>query len=661
MALAICSTRVSILTSIILLFALFAGAAFATDLSSCQTISSSGSYVLTQDISTSGTCFTIAADNVILDCAGHSMTGDGSGNGIDNTAGHGYVTVKNCIITGFNTGIYFTAASYGTISNNNATSNGNAGIYLEYSSNYNTISNNNASSNYDGIYVSSSCSDNTINDNTFASNSGRGIVLYSNSDNTVANNTINSNDQGILLVFSSNNIINNNIASSNRDGIWLGYSSNNNTISNNNASSNNVGISLYSSSNNNTVANNTVNSNGGQGILIGSSSNNIISNNIASSNGDKGIYLESGSNNNTIANNTLNSNTGWGIYLGSSSSNTVSNNNASNSGYNGIALYYGSNYNNIANNTASSNSYGIYLISNSNNTVSNNTASSNNFGIRLESDSDNIVYNNRFNNSVNVYVDSPSFWNTTLDCSPGVSNILGGPCIGGNFWATPGGDGFSQTCTANTNGFCVSPSQYEIDSSNIDYLPLVMMAWCTDGETRPCPLQQGVCAGSYETCSDGAWPGCTVSNYGPNYEATETKCDNLDNDCNGVVDGMNQSCYTGPAGTLDIGICRGGTQTCSTGAWGGCAGQQLPIPENSVTTCWDSSDNNCNGLIDNADPNCSPGAAVLPSCTLEQMLDLNGDGSVTINDAIFIMRHIVGLPNAETVAKGCEAWSIAIE
>ena len=59
-------------------------------------------------------------------------------------------------------------------------------------------------------------------------------------------------------------------------------------------------------------------------------------------------------------------------------------------------------------------------------------------------------------------------------------------------------------------------------------------AGCTGGETRPCALQQGVCAGFIETCMNDSWPGCY---YSPKYGAEASfGCDGFDNDCDGVVD-----------------------------------------------------------------------------------------------------------------------------
>lgn len=53
-----------------------------------------------------------------------------------------------------------------------------------------------------------------------------------------------------------------------------------------------------------------------------------------------------------------------------------------------------------------------------------------------------------------------------------------------------------------------------------------------------CPLTQGVCAGSKQSCVGASLSACTAENYGPNYDASDSEqsCDGLDNDCDGSVD-----------------------------------------------------------------------------------------------------------------------------
>ncbi|NTX07562.1 putative metal-binding motif-containing protein [Myxococcus sp. CA040A] len=52
-----------------------------------------------------------------------------------------------------------------------------------------------------------------------------------------------------------------------------------------------------------------------------------------------------------------------------------------------------------------------------------------------------------------------------------------------------------------------------------------------------CEKQQGVCAGTRRAWVDGAYEQeCTGRSYGTDFEAAETRCDGLDNDCDGVTD-----------------------------------------------------------------------------------------------------------------------------
>ncbi len=103
----------------------------------------------------------------------------------------------------------------------------------------------------------------------------------------------------------------------------------------------------------------------------------------------------------------------------------------------------------------------------------------------------------------------------------------------------------------------------------------------------------GICRPGTQTCTAGSWGSTCPGEVDP---ATET-CNGLDDNCNGTRDdGVTQACYTGPSGTLNVGACRGGTQTCvvgGTGTWGACAGQVLPATE----VC-NNIDDSCNGLTD---------------------------------------------------------------
>jgi beta propeller repeat protein/parallel beta-helix repeat protein len=89
-------------------------------------------------------------------------------------------------------------------------------------------------------------------------------------------------------------------------------------------------------------------------------------------------------------------------------------------------------------------------------------------------ESDEQIYNNYFNNTINVRLESDreNLWNNTHTLG---TNIIGGPYLGGNFWAKPDGIGFSQTCT-DSDGDWICDSPYTINESNFDFLPLASIS-----------------------------------------------------------------------------------------------------------------------------------------------------------------------------------------
>ena len=325
---------------------------------------------------------------------------------------------------------------------------------------------------------------NCMINNTILDNSDYGIYLVSSSNNTLIDNTVSNNDYGIYLVSSNNNTLNNNTASNTVMGMWLSSSSNN-TLNNNTASNNSIRGMWLDSSSNNTLNNNTASNNSIRGMRLDSSSNNTLNNNTAD-----GIYLVSSSNN-TLSNNFV-SNNSEGIGLDSSSYNNLMDNNVTNNS-NGIGLHSISDNNNLTNNNISNNYRGIFFTGASSNGIIDNHIFSNNYGIYLDEwgteSSENtikgniielnnnggiVLYwgnneidNNFFNNYVNTNLMFQNLWNITKTL--GV-NIVGGPYLGGNFWANPSGTGFSQTC-ADTNKDWICDSTYSF-SGNIDYWPL---------------------------------------------------------------------------------------------------------------------------------------------------------------------------------------------
>ena len=303
----------------------------------------------------------------------------------------------------------------------------------------------------DGFYVSG-----------FTGHSKAGIYLDS-SNNTVTNVNAVNNTWGIYLDSCRNNIVtHNNVANNSYDGI-IPYYSTNITLTNNIAANNKFGIRIYHST------------------------NNTLTDNIATSNSYWGIILVD-SNDNTLVNNTAKDNSD-GIELSSSSDNILVNNRAVDNSEDGIYLFYTSNNNILKGNIASNNANnGVKLHSSFYNKIVDNSVSNNGeYGIYVYSSLDNIIYNNFFKNTANYRIYEPlsycptiNEWNVNKTAG---TNIVGGPYLGGNYWARPDGKGFSQRCTdADGDGIC--DIRYSLYGSmyNIDYLPLA--SWST-GDVMP--------------------------------------------------------------------------------------------------------------------------------------------------------------------------------
>src|SRR5439155_8601517 len=89
-------------------------------------------------------------------------------------------------------------------------------------------------------------------------------------------------------------------------------------------------------------------------------------------------------------------------------------------------------------------------------------------------------------------------------------------------------------------------------------------------------------------------------------EAVQETCNNLDDDCDGIVDdGVTQACYTGAPATSGIGVCHPAFATCAAGAFGACANEVTP----SAEQC-NGLDDDCNGSVDDA----PGGGAITESC-----------------------------------------------
>jgi MYXO-CTERM domain-containing protein len=168
----------------------------------------------------------------------------------------------------------------------------------------------------------------------------------------------------------------------------------------------------------------------------------------------------------------------------------------------------------------------------------------------------------------------------------------------------------TQTCTGGTWGDCVGytgPTTETCDGTDEDCDGTVDEGClCAEGDTRACGLAAGECTAGTQTCSGGAWGGCAGA-----VEPVAELCNGADDDCDGLAD-EGCSCAEGdtrPCGT-DTGECTAGEQRCTGGSWSGCNGAVWPAGEGC-----NGLDDDCNGVTDDG-ASCPPGLACrLGVCT----------------------------------------------
>jgi len=189
--------------------------------------------------------------DTVIDCAGGAITGTNAAGTDGVYSNQTRTTVRNCVISGYQMGVFFDNATYGALQNItvNTTYPSGQGAFLSTGSNYNTISNSSfTSATGNGLHLHFT-EHNTITGTTASSGStGNGMYIFGSTHTLVSGSTATSaSTAGLRLDTGSSNTVANCIVNGNSG--FLGA------------------LSIYSSESGSTVANSTIEGNGGNCTL----------------------------------------------------------------------------------------------------------------------------------------------------------------------------------------------------------------------------------------------------------------------------------------------------------------------------------------------------------------------------------------------------------
>ena len=267
---------------------------------------------LQSDLSSDGTCFTVAAPNVTIDCNGHSINGSGGISSVGIYSAQPGTSVEGCRVSGFDAGIFFDNAGQGSIRNTSVNI-GNSfggiysyGIFLRYADN--TVLDGNTVDGTDGASVILESSSGNLLSNTIARTvNGTALLLLGSNGNTVSGAFARSqNGRAAILALSDNNTFSSIVAKAPSASAILFRTSNGNTFRDFvSSSSQGEAIYLRFGSRGNTFSAFDASSVYASALSIGSGSSNTFADSVLSSKFGHAIYLRSSSAGNLFINNML--------------------------------------------------------------------------------------------------------------------------------------------------------------------------------------------------------------------------------------------------------------------------------------------------------------------------------------------------------------------
>ncbi|MBD3303690.1 hypothetical protein GF343_00965 [Candidatus Woesearchaeota archaeon] len=445
---------------------------------------------LAANLNCAGNGLKVNTSNIYLNCSGFNITG----NQVLGTYGillDGVTNVKvvNCNVRNFSFGLLVNQSNFSyvfnnTLDNNRPGAGGGYGIYVNYSDNGTFYRNVINKSDIDGIRIRESAGNN-FTKNVLDLNDDRGIYMFRNCQksyfirnnisrtqffsamgsrnvgndfNLIAfnrisggtnfqqfdNNNITQNlffdtsGSVILQTGVSNNVISKNVLR-NTSGVSVGSGTNNNTIINNTAYNGKLHgfrVSAGSLLTPNRFIRNKAFNNSGSGFFGVNAFRLICTGNRFYDNNGSGFSVRSSGSVINISNNTVFNNSGYGFFLELSfpfGTEFVFNNSAYNNTLSGMYFLRSSNVS-VFNNTIFGNrGCGIRLNKSNVTNITRNTVTNHTCSINLTNSSFNTIYNNYFEDIPAAdALSTNNAWNITKTAG---TNIIGGPFLGGNFWA----------------------------------------------------------------------------------------------------------------------------------------------------------------------------------------------------------------------------------
>ena len=102
-----------------------------TGVSACGTLSAAGNYFLTRNLTSTGTCIVVGSEGVSLDMKGHTITGNGTGDGItDGGSAFKSMAIANGKIRNFSVGIGLDSSCCVVIRNVDSSKNTDTGVLI---------------------------------------------------------------------------------------------------------------------------------------------------------------------------------------------------------------------------------------------------------------------------------------------------------------------------------------------------------------------------------------------------------------------------------------------------------------------------------------------------------------------------------------------------